>query len=637
MALDGIYRVTDLMDELHKIKLHGLETGASTGWKNLDEFYRVKKGMMSIVTGIPQCGKSEFIDALLVNLAQLQNWSFAIFSPENYPISLHVIKLMEKFIGKKFKDDRYAYLSMNEEQMVSGIDFIGEHFTWIYPDYTEKINLDLILGKTEIILKQSGIEGLVIDPWNELEHDRNGKSETDYISECLTKLRRFTRKHNIKTWLVAHPQKMIKNKDGKYDVPNPYDISGCYSNDTEVLTEEGWKRHDMVSISDHVACFDLGSGSWAYDRPSQIWEYDYSGLMHHYRGYTFDCLVTPNHRMVVKPTWLDKKERIGSGKGRPIKYEDKNWQFIESGDCVSELKIPLASEQIQPLIGLKTIKEFDADNALKIIGWWISEGHVSMGSLSFCQSVGPLALEMERTLDEMGAKYKASTGTSSKPGEKVMKVYRLYKRQHPDFCNWVIENCGKGCANKKLPNMIWLLNNRQKSILLEALLDGDGNRPDKRPGTSRYATTSKQLADDVQRLAISLGHPSTISMQPKALEHHYDRYQVNIGRRGRKEMCFRKARHFEEVPYQGKVYCLTVPTGAYITRRNGRMMIAGNSAHWRNKADFCLCAHRENLTIDEVDIYVQKVKFKHLGKIGKAHFTYEWYSGRFEEAGYGNL
>jgi twinkle protein len=225
-TINGIYRVSDIQEELHQIRLQGLDTGVATGWNNLDDLYKVKKGMMTIITGIPQSGKSEFLDALLVNLAELQGWKFAVFSPENYPISLHVIKLAEKHIGKQFMNRLFPTLAMNLMQTETAINFVGNHFTWMYPDYTEKINLDLILAKTSIILEQYGIDGLIIDPWNELEHDRNGKSETDYISECLTKLRRFTREHNIKTWLVAHPQKMIKNKDGKYDVPTPYDISG---------------------------------------------------------------------------------------------------------------------------------------------------------------------------------------------------------------------------------------------------------------------------------------------------------------------------------------------------------------------------------------------------------------------------
>ena len=224
-SIDGIFRVADLTEELVRIKHNGLDCGVSTGWASLDNHYKVKKGMMTIVSGIPQSGKSEFIDALILNLAMMNDWKFAIFSPENYPISLHIIKLIEKMKNKQF-NGKFSAWNMNDAEAHDAINFVGDHFTWIYPDETEKINLELILSKADIIRQQSGLDGLVIDPWNELEHDRNGKSETDYISECLTKLRRFTRKYNIKSWLVAHPQKLTKNKDGKYDVPNPYDISG---------------------------------------------------------------------------------------------------------------------------------------------------------------------------------------------------------------------------------------------------------------------------------------------------------------------------------------------------------------------------------------------------------------------------
>lgn len=226
MDIDGIFRTSDIMEELHCIRTKGLDTGESTGWAVLDRLYRVKKGMMTIVTGIPQSGKSEFLDALILNLSMMKDWKFALFSPENFPISLHVIKLAEKFKGKEFKNPLFPSLQMSEKDVQEAVEFIGDHFTWIYPDEKEVVSLDLVLQKAEIIKMQSGLDGLVIDPWNELEFNRQGKSETDYISECLTKLRRYTRKHQIKTWLVAHPQKMLKNKDGRYDVPNPYDISG---------------------------------------------------------------------------------------------------------------------------------------------------------------------------------------------------------------------------------------------------------------------------------------------------------------------------------------------------------------------------------------------------------------------------
>jgi hypothetical protein len=43
---------------------------------------QVVPGELSIVTGVPNSGKSEWIDALLCNLARLHGWSFALCSME---------------------------------------------------------------------------------------------------------------------------------------------------------------------------------------------------------------------------------------------------------------------------------------------------------------------------------------------------------------------------------------------------------------------------------------------------------------------------------------------------------------------------------------------------------------------------
>lgn len=222
----GIVRVADIIQELRDIHKEGLDNGTSPGWDNFKFLYRVKRGMVSVVTGIPSSGKSEFVDAILINLAVKEQWKFAFFSPENYPITLHVIKVAEKYIGKPYSHT-FERLRMQKEEIASAVEFTGSHFTWIYPDEDkERVNLDTILAKAKLIQETTGLDGLVIDPWNELEHDRGGKSETDHISECLTKIRRYARKHNIHIWIVAHPAKMNKNKSGGYDPPTPYDISG---------------------------------------------------------------------------------------------------------------------------------------------------------------------------------------------------------------------------------------------------------------------------------------------------------------------------------------------------------------------------------------------------------------------------
>jgi len=104
--------------------------------------------------------------------------------------------------------------------------FLNNHFRFIYPPETE-ITLDHILGKFQFLIDTDKINGVVLDPWNSIDHQRPRElSETEYISKCLTKILRFSRENNVCFWLVVHPHMLSKNKDGKYDPPSAYELHG---------------------------------------------------------------------------------------------------------------------------------------------------------------------------------------------------------------------------------------------------------------------------------------------------------------------------------------------------------------------------------------------------------------------------
>jgi twinkle protein len=207
------------------------ETGTNPMLGDLGNYYRPYRGSMTIVTGIPMSGKSSVIDALMVNLAHAHNWKFAIFSPENYPIDSHETKVAEIFTGKPAHNTKdlagRPINRMSVKDLSNAYNFLAEHFSWIYPS-EEAWTVELILKKAELMLDNGiHLDGLVIDPWNEMEADTsNGRSKTDYVALALGKIRRFARKHKIHIWVIAHPTKLQKNKEtGLYDVPTPYDIS----------------------------------------------------------------------------------------------------------------------------------------------------------------------------------------------------------------------------------------------------------------------------------------------------------------------------------------------------------------------------------------------------------------------------
>jgi hypothetical protein len=214
--------VSDISNKLIDIYHNGYKRGKSTGWKEFDKLFSIIKGQLTVFHGMPSHGKSEFVDALNINMAVLEGWKFAVFAPENYPPEMHYHKLIEKYVGKPMTGP----LQMTVVEMTEATDFINDHFFFI--DASEDdIDLESILAETQELINTKGIDGLIIDPWNEIELLRpREKNDSDYVGDCLRKCRKFARRNNIHLSIVAHPLKMQKDKNGNYPVPELYDIMG---------------------------------------------------------------------------------------------------------------------------------------------------------------------------------------------------------------------------------------------------------------------------------------------------------------------------------------------------------------------------------------------------------------------------
>lgn len=202
----------------------GLPRGALTGWPSVDQLYTVGMGQWTLVTGTPNSGKSEWIDALMVNLAKREPWKFIIYSPENWPLALHHSKIIEKYIGKPFNPGITPRL--DEVELDEAEEWMRGKFLFAKPDRPDIATILSEAART--ILPSAKVKyGVVIDPWNHLEHYRpNGWSETEYVSDTLSKVIAWVREMNTHLWLVAHPSKMQKGKDGKLPIPTPHDVSG---------------------------------------------------------------------------------------------------------------------------------------------------------------------------------------------------------------------------------------------------------------------------------------------------------------------------------------------------------------------------------------------------------------------------
>ena len=223
----GIVTVEMLSGALAHIYDHGMERGVFPGWYELAKYYTVRAGELTVVTGVPSHGKSAWVSALMVNLAQQHDWQFTVFSPENYPLERYVASLAEHYTSKPFDG---APNRMSPAEMTQAVAWLHHHISFLMPE-DDSPTIGRLLELARVQVYRQGIKGLILDPWNEMEHSRPaGQTETEYISHALSQIRRFARHHGVHVWVVAHPTKLHKAEKGEYagqyPPPTPYDIAG---------------------------------------------------------------------------------------------------------------------------------------------------------------------------------------------------------------------------------------------------------------------------------------------------------------------------------------------------------------------------------------------------------------------------
>ena len=163
--IDGVRSVPELWDALFDLHAAPEKAGADIGWKNAEGVFNVEPGQLTVVTGIPSHGKSTFIDALRVNLFRQHGWPSAAFSPENWPAQNHLSTLVEMYAGENFRQ-------MTQEELYAHASALAHAFFFIQPERDmDMMHVDAILQRARALVYREGIKVLVIDPWNEIEHD----------------------------------------------------------------------------------------------------------------------------------------------------------------------------------------------------------------------------------------------------------------------------------------------------------------------------------------------------------------------------------------------------------------------------------------------------------------------------------
>lgn len=194
--------------EVHDIGIIGLE-----------KHYRMRLGDLAVVTGSPGAGKTTWLNEVAARMAE-KGWPVCFASFEQQPQTDHR-RALRTLHGHR----RVVY--MTPPEIAAADAWIEEMFLFIVPSDDDEATLDWVLERIAAAVVRYGVRVAIIDPWNELDHQRSpNESETDYAGYALRRLRKFARKFNIHLIVAAHPAKMQRGKDGKYPMPSLYDIAG---------------------------------------------------------------------------------------------------------------------------------------------------------------------------------------------------------------------------------------------------------------------------------------------------------------------------------------------------------------------------------------------------------------------------
>jgi len=352
----------------------------------------------------------------------------------------------------------------------------------------------------------------------------------------------------------------FKNEKGDYEhirhIPNH--LLDCFEEGTEVLTKEGWVDFREYKEGTEVATYNLKNKNLEYQTPLKYINKEYEGDMVHIKTRTLDLKVTPNHRMVVQSKkWVKGNKHIwveGIKKAKDLSVWDR------------------VSTRTQGWKGLNRSEE--EKRYAKQLGWFVAEGYTGRNKVILTQT-------KEHTVEVMKGDFKEFELKQYKPNNHQFIIHNKKLTEKFKKDGYVKDASIKKSYTKAVPQ--WVKDSDEETIraFLEGYLLGDGW---KNRGTQWAATTSKKLADDICELAIKLGfRPVIHTREPTTWEIEgrsgITRVQYWVSFCEAKGVTLRKSDNtklFNKVKYKGKVYCLTVPNGTLIVRKNGKMIICGN-------------------------------------------------------------
>jgi len=331
---------------------------------------------------------------------------------------------------------------------------------------------------------------------------------------------------------------------------------GCYDEETETLTNNGWKLFKNITKNDLVAT--LENGYLVFRKPTRYFIYDYDGEMIRFEGQNIDLLVTPNHNMWIKRRNKNNFDFIEAEKVK-FGYKVKRYLYWK-GKEIKYFELPIVKDN-------RNRKKFDKPirilmkDWLKFLGLYLAEGGIHYREHNK-HSEYLVYISQKNKVNEVKEIFNKLPFKWSYRKNKFLiynKSLYFYLKQ---FGN---------TYNKHIPREFCELSSSLLIELLIGYLIGDGHI--RKDGRIEAYTVSENLADDLQEIGLKLGYATTISKHKDNRGNRKILYRIAFLKNQKETGIW----HIKRIKYKGKVYCVEVPNHILLVRRNKKVCWCGNS------------------------------------------------------------
>lgn len=327
----------------------------------------------------------------------------------------------------------------------------------------------------------------------------------------------------------------------------------CVTEDTEVLTPQGFKNYKNLNIGDDI--YTWKDGKLNIQKVQRVNIKEYKGEMHQYRGRDVIQTVTPNHKVLYK-------------KYNTYKFELKD--SVEIFNNKTPIDIPISMENTKPDINL-------SDELIQLLAIVLTDGHLkeSGGVSKIVQIVKSKNREghdlIKNICNKLGYALKETTFESNfdhlhdKEYDKIEMVdYRLSVEDSKEIINLLN-------GERKIPQMLFNFSQRQAELFLRTWASFDGHIAEKEYDRIRIQCDNYDIANDIQHICFLAGFGSRITERQISNNVNSTIYVIPYKRKNK------TASTKEIIQYEGIVWCPTTEDGIVVYRKEGKVFVSGNS------------------------------------------------------------